>query len=83
MELPLHQILLDESYKKIDLCSQLDDTVISEHLKAIFTMYTKKKPGKEAKSFNGSLLNLLKDIDIVPIIVSVKDAVVIAQLLAD
>ena len=42
----------------------------------------KSKPGK-AKSFNSDLIKLLKEIDIVPIILSVKDAVVIAQLLAD
>ena len=45
-------------------------------------MYTKKKPGK-VKSFNSDLIRLLKDIDIVPIIISVRDAVVIAQFLAD
>ena len=45
-------------------------------------MYTKKKPGKE-RSFNSDLIKLLKDIDIAPIIISIKDCVVIAQFLTD
>ena len=48
MEMPLHQILLSEAYKEeINLCPQLDQTTLTEHLKVIFIMYTKKKPGKE------------------------------------
>ena len=78
IESPLQLILLTEAYKSISCDKELDETQFSDNLKDIYMSHiqsTTRTP------LNLTILKLLRNLDVVPVLVGIKDAAVLIQLL--
>ena len=74
MESPLQLILLTEAHKSTSYDRELDETQFSDNLKDIFMSHiqsTSRTP------LNLSILKLLRNLDVVPVLVGIKDAAVL------
>ena len=80
MEHPLQLILLCEAHKSVERCKELEGTQLAESLKDIFTQQIKQNTGT---LLNAAILKLLRNLDVVPLLVGIKDAAVLVWLLAE